>query len=710
MSHSFRVILFMACTFLIVVLFGCNGGGDSFNNAKLRTTGMVTLPAGSTLQLKDLQVKGALGVSAITDDGKFTVQEPDTGPALVGLFDKAGRLILFGYVDANSAGGGEINAKQTAMALLFQAIGGYLLPPNEWKKLLELIAAAPETETLAGVIATRVAANPTALLDGDAQIRDAVAAAVATLNPPLPEAVSKISSRNASGYVVSLGATNTVTKVAILNPGKQSGAEVQLNTDGSGIIIANGYRRHLIYYIYRTGYVDKDGNSHDVTPWVELTHNYLTATSGVTSVVSAVTDYAAGIVAYGDTTTQPINLPLEPVDAKRTLYTVVVIGPGADMDLPPALQSASAALKAQWTSSAAKMMALEWFKEFFLPGFFAFVPANGFAKQFELNEANVKFAQDIINMFSQGGLDVGTALASNDYKGTAVNAFKAIAGNESFRVALFTKIKDKMLSMGLTASADAVGNALTKVNVALSLVDKILTGGDIGAVATQLGMSSVYTYWNLAANKLEVEINPNAANATKVGTPINLTCQISGLSGALLNYHWATTGKYGHLEDDRNHSGNAFDTTQGTVRYVPDTIDDGKTDQVTVEAFLVPAGGVGDKEDLGQGTAVITCKLSKSYTIEAFSVDDNMTLWLNGTIIAQDYDGQYAGTRGPFTFDASPGDTIRLQVRDYYGYYAGISDVVIDKPDGTKYTIWPAFQTSKPIPHTVIFDKTWTIN
>lgn len=706
MLRSLRILAFLAIVPLLYLLLGCGGGSGAIHG--LPAGGTVTLPAGSVLNLADLTVFSALGTAPVTADGAFTAQEPNSGPALAGLFDKAGNLILLGYIDADDPAGGAIDAKSTAVALLFQAIGGYLVPTGEWKKLLGLIADSPQAETLAAVIAARVAANPTALLDGDNEIRDALATAAPALAPPETEGAKAPVVKRSLQFAVNRAATD-VTKIAILNPGKQSGAEVQLNTDGSGIVIANGYRRHLIYYIYRTGYIDKDNQKHSY-PWVEVTHNYLTATSGVTGLVSAVIDYAAGTVAYGDTTTPPINLPLEPADAKRTLYTVVVIGPGADMDLPPELDDATAAQKAEWLEAGKGMIVLEWFKEFFLPAVFAFIPAKGFEENFKLNKENVQFALDLANMFTQGGLDIGTALASNDYKGTAVNAVKALASNGSLRDAIFKKIGDKMLQMGMTTAATTLGNAVTKINFVMSVVDKVLTVGDIGAVSTQLAMSSVYTFWNLAANKLDVTIVPNAANATKVGTPVGLSCQVSGLTGATLTYHWETTGKYGHLEDDRNHSGTSFDSTMAAVRYVPDKIEDGKSDEVTVEAYLVPEGGVGTKQDLGQGTAVITCRLTKEYTIQSFGVDDNMTLWVNGEIVYEDYDGAYAGVRGPFVFEASPGDTIRIQVRDYYGYYASIGDVVVEFPDGTTQKIWTGFQIqTSPGTHAVIFDETWTI-
>lgn len=86
----------------------------------------------------DLRVAGALDSRTVAADGTFSITEPDTGPARVGLFNGADQLILYGYVDA-ATGTGEVSAKQTAIALLFDATGAGTLPPALWSRALEII-------------------------------------------------------------------------------------------------------------------------------------------------------------------------------------------------------------------------------------------------------------------------------------------------------------------------------------------------------------------------------------------------------------------------------------------------------------------------------------------------------------------------------------------------------------------------------------------
>jgi hypothetical protein len=71
-----------------------------------------------------------------------------------------------------------------------------------------------------------------------------------------------------------------------------------------------------------------------------------------------------------------------------------------------------------------------------------------------------------------------------------------------------------------------------------------------------------------------------------------------------------------------------------------------------------------------------------------------------------------AGVRGPFVLsDAKKGDTIRLQVRDYYGRFAGITDVFITRPNGTKRLWIPKQQfTTDPGNQSVVVDQTTTLD
>jgi hypothetical protein len=94
-----------------------------------------------------------------------------------------------------------------------------------------------------------------------------------------------------------------------------------------------------------------------------------------------------------------------------------------------------------------------------------------------------------------------------------------------------------------------------------------------------------------------------------------------------------------------------------------------------------------------------------------FSVDDMLTLWHNGNVIYRDPEGASSGPRGPFRFNAKPGDTIRLQVQDWYGFSAGVYHDVYVKPAEGEAKLWfPSESIRTPLNNkSVVVDKTLTI-
>jgi hypothetical protein len=218
----------------VVAVLGCSlacgQGGDAA--PRLPAGGTVLLPPGSSLAMESLRVVGAQGPARITSGGKFTATVPDEGPALVGLFDASDRLVLLGHVDAADPAGGEVSARRTGVGLLFQALGAPLLPPGMWKQALALIAASPQADALAAVIGARVAANPTALIDGDSAIADALQAAAAELVPlakaPAP-APSPAPAARRQATLAAVGLPEAFSKVTVDTPGTQSGITIRVN-------------------------------------------------------------------------------------------------------------------------------------------------------------------------------------------------------------------------------------------------------------------------------------------------------------------------------------------------------------------------------------------------------------------------------------------------------------------------------------------------
>ncbi len=94
-------------------------------------------------------------------------------------------------------------------------------------------------------------------------------------------------------------------------------------------------------------------------------------------------------------------------------------------------------------------------------------------------------------------------------------------------------------------------------------------------------------------------------------------------------------------------------------------------------AFLTGCGGSGGSGSSNQTTG--------PYVIDKFSVDDIVTVSLNGTVIYQDGPNAGAGTRGPFTLTGSKvGDTVQIKCQDRYGGYYGHQEIDVTRPNGKK--------------------------
>ncbi len=241
-------------------------------------TGQVVLPPGSGLDLASLQVLGGQNTSGVTPEGEFNVFQPGGGPALVALMSM-NQPVLLGYVGGP---GGGVSAPSTANWLLFQAVGGYRLPPSAWSQALGLIHTSPEAQALAEVIGQCVATNPLALVQGEPAISNALWTAAGTLvktnGSPMPPR------RSRKDDPEDLQAGSFVIEGPY--PEQQTGLRCEHNPEGVGLVLVNDYRRHLKYFVYRVGYEDAQGVVQELPAWepVPGINDYLPGVNGVEGV------------------------------------------------------------------------------------------------------------------------------------------------------------------------------------------------------------------------------------------------------------------------------------------------------------------------------------------------------------------------------------------------------------------------------------------
>jgi len=230
---------------------------------------------------------------------------------------------------------------------------------------------------------------------------------------------------------------------------------------------------------------------------------------------------------------------------------------------------------------------------------------------------------------------------------------------------------------------------------------------DVSTIMSHLSGSRAVDAWNVTATPPLITLLPDPAEVAP-GKQVALTGKVRNYSGTF-TYAFHTDGAHGTLVG-LNGSGNDLEQSTGDIHYEASaSAQEGDTDGVTLTVYMKQGLS---RVAIGSASAGIRVSSAQTWTIAAFQVDDNMTLWQNGTVLFQDPDGAFAGWRGPFTIKGVPGDVLRLQVRDYYGFYAGVyNDVDITRPDGSVVTWVHHFQVqTDPGSQQIVLDTQFTLN
>lgn len=494
-------------------------------------TGQVVLPPGSGWDLASLQVLGGQNASGVTAAGGFSVFQPGSGPALVALV-ASNQPVLLGYVGAP---GGGVSAGSTANWLLFQAVGGYRLPPSTWAQVLGLIDASPEAQALAGVIRAGVATNPLALVQGEAAISNALWVAAGTLvkshGSPVPLG------RSPRHDPEELQAGSLVIEGPY--PAAQTGLRCEHNPAGAGLVLVNDYRRHLMYFVYRVGYEDAQGVVHELPAWerVKGINDYLPGVNAVDGVLSSLAGVMMGQVAYGPSVSAEIRLTVQPEDARKVFYRIVATGPAGEVSVPEVLRTHP--LRGEWDRAYQWMEGLEFAKEYFVPVVFAGLEVGNMG---EALKGRWQLGIELADTLSAAGLDIGTALRAHQYDDALKTVVKELVTNEDLREGVVRL----GVRWGVIHATEAQAEALLKhVARILKIADAVVLGFDLAMVSDHILRSYPLVYWDVTVlpPRVELEASERAANAQE---PVSLTATVTplpDLTNSLVKFHWQTSGQ-----------------------------------------------------------------------------------------------------------------------------------------------------------------------
>ncbi|MCA9252607.1 MAG: leucine-rich repeat domain-containing protein [Phycisphaerales bacterium] len=578
--------------------------------------GMIVLPDGVSSAVSTLRVATTREDATVGEDGSVEADVLADGPTLVQVFDPAtDKLVLLGYLDASSSTPSEINAKSTAVALLYFALGAYTLPQGNTAETLELIAATPQCAELTATIEARLVANPTALSDDDAEVYDAVLAAADAVREAELNG-SQLRTRSAKSRTLRTAQAEDDALI-LLHPDantQQSGLTALQNPDGPGFVVTNSYRRRARMFVYRTGTADAQGALTEVSPPEEVVADVNVPSTFRLELISALFSPITGATAFAPVTTAPTVLERDP-NAAKTYYEIVILGPAFSTELAPIMSDARFFPFAGEWNDALDSARFEMFTlDFLLP----IVETAGFGqiaavRTDAVNAALSRWRSLMDPVLLQGGI----ALTSQSGFAQAVHFILASMGprEQTVFTRQWVEIAQEALEESAANQIDIAQSTRNMQRFAsaariLAAVQAVLEVGDLAAITHDLASSNDADSWQATVISRTVRLEPSEATVTQNSPSVILTATVSGLADADLLYRWSTEGRSGAIFGTLpGTEGQTFDTTEKEVQYIADipAIIPGEIDTVTVEVFEDPGDGQipADAVSLGSATAVI---------------------------------------------------------------------------------------------------------
>lgn len=327
--------------YMASTLVGCGGGGGNpddgtpsdtggaFNGTEsLRSVAVtVEVPAGVVLPMNGwLAVHTLLGGFGVVENGGATINMLDRGPQLATAYSSYGLPILFGFVGPDQP---TLSSHTTAVVLLSFALGAEWLDGAAVAALRASLATTIAATTLAEAIEAALVADNTALGQMNPQIVEATQQAVLALLPNVQTQAPL---------------ARSLTRGLTVNPpdaksGLQPIIADQLNT----LYIQNDKLRRANYLIRRTGYLPATAASNAevvvladkpvvAEGEIPLPPAFDSVSGSISSVIEDYysqgdgTDESLGSLAFSKSPLVPLTV--EPADAKRTRYEVVVLTAG----------------------------------------------------------------------------------------------------------------------------------------------------------------------------------------------------------------------------------------------------------------------------------------------------------------------------------------------------------------------------------------------
>lgn len=578
-----KTLALWACVGVLVSACGGDGAAPAAG-----AKGKVLLPAGFALAPAELEIVTAVGTVRPAADASFVVPTLDAEPTQLDVLGPDGRLVLIGMA---TDGVGEISVSTTAAGLLYEALGGPLLPAAHARTLQALIAGLPELDGLTAALTAALERSVTALADGDPTLTTALQTARdAALAYTVPAEAPRLP-RSAFAPLAAAGAD------LLIEPGGdtlQSGVAVLHNPVGAGLVAQNHFRRPATLIAYRVAADDADGVKQDVTPPVEVGRMDLVST-GKLELFTALSDVVLGTAPFSPTLTASLDLPLAE-SGKRAYYEAIVLGPTLDpVTTPPLYGDARfAPFRESWNEVVRNQSLALFFGELVVPIVESFV----FGHTGLIQPSKVPAIAQALGALSNVSLNaLSAALTQKAGFSTAMAiVLEELASNPRYRTDVMNALRAALSGPGGAAidlaAVEAKLAARASAAAILAAVQIAFLSGDLVAIIKDLHDSLSAESWQVTAVPAVVRIAPTSGIVDKNNSQVRFEVTVRDQEGPLA-YRWSTTGTYGHVYDYAT-SGTSIEGTSSSALYQvenPLEITDALADTVTVEVFPRDAGG-----------------------------------------------------------------------------------------------------------------------
>jgi hypothetical protein len=282
--------------------------------------------------------------------------------------------------------------------------------------------------------------------------------------------------------------------------------------NNNALVIGNKYRRYACYYVHETKYIDSNSKEHSLEPMEKLYGPVLIEPSvGFQGVTGTIQDYFNNdVITYQEKYSEPFEMPLKPIDAKKSTYQLIAVGPGHVCNPlnPPWYSNGSTSKIFEDGKNKADLFTLFYVQILPLMASFGF-PSDIVEELTKTDPKNSdKISELLLKLFSDIP-DFMYDLRNNDYKKAFMSFVSQIIEDDDFRDEFFNVTIQiaKIVNPNFKIS-DSVLGGLKKLSLIVSCIDFVLYVADVvTSIVQTVGLCEEAERWTVDVVPTNIPLN-----------------------------------------------------------------------------------------------------------------------------------------------------------------------------------------------------------